>query len=386
MIILSEEQEERAVKIHSNSFIFDYSPLGEPFIMTERQRKVMIKALNKGKTRKEILRSMAFDRLNELKEEENAREQIRNVWLDSGVNAVQVTLGMMEINVSDWDAILSDLGRWCRRVDVDQNMVICKTSAELEKAFQNGQVGLLLGLQDTLAFGKDLDRLETIYNMGVRVIQLTFNTRNFVGDGCMERHQSGVSLFGAELIKIMNKLGIVIDVSHSGYQTTLDAIELSEKPVAVTHSSCKSLADCARAKTDQEIRLLAESDGYMGIVAAPMFISTSQNEPDIEDMMRHVDYAVNIMGINRVGIASDWGLWSTDVPFELHGTVLEASRAVGFRPEDGIKANMALGEFVNWTDWYYITRGLVSRGYNDDDIYGLLGGNWLNYFKKITGI
>ncbi|MFS8571193.1 MAG: membrane dipeptidase [Thermaerobacter sp.] len=382
-IVLNEDQEERARRLHFESFVYDFSPYGEPFIMTERHRRVMKDALDRGAPVGQVLYAMAMDRLAELEEDPAARETVAAVWRASGVNAVQVTLGAMEMGLERWDAVIRDAARWHRRARIG-DMMICTTAADLESAWAQGRIGLVLGLQDSSCLGTDLNRLDTLYNLGVTVVQLTYNSRNLVGDGCTERNPGGISRFGARLIEHMNRLRMVVDVSHCGPQTTLDAIELSQQPIAFTHALCRSLSDHARAKSDEAIRLLAETGGYMGIVAVPFFLRRD-GEAGIDDMMRHLAHAAEIMGIDRVGIATDWGGWNTDVPPELQQAILEEFRRMGFRPEDGVQMNAYLGEFVNWEDWYHITRGLVWLGLSDDEIRGVLGRNWLNYYRRIRG-
>lgn len=382
-IVLNEDQEQRARRLHAECFVYDFSPYGEPFIMTERHRRVMEDALARGGSLGQVLYAMAMDRLAELEEDPAARERVHDVWQASGVNAVQVTLGAMEMAQSSWEAVVRDAARWHRRARIGDAM-ICTTAADLESAWVQGRIGLVLGLQDTSALGADLDRLNTLHNLGVTVIQLTYNSRNLVGDGCTERSPGGVSRFGARFIERMNQLRIVVDLSHCGPQTTLDAIELSQQPVAFTHALCRSLSDHARAKSDEAIRRLAEVDGYMGIVAVPFFLRRD-GEAGIDDMMRHLAHAADILGIDRVGIATDWGGWNTDVPPELQQAILDEFGRMGFRPEDGLQMNAHLGEFVNWEDWYHITRGLVWLGLSDDEIRGVLGGNWLNFYRRVRG-
>lgn len=383
MIKLSQEQEKRARKLHFSNFILDYNPFGEPFIMTSRSREKMIKALKEYKSPSEVRYIMAKDRLIELVEDPEALSKTRNIWKDSGVNAVLVTLGSMEVNFKDWDAIIRDIARWYRRAKIDNNMAICTSTEDLKKSYRQGRVGLLLGLQDTLPLGKNLDRLEVLYHFGVRFIQLTYNTRNLVGDGCLEQEQSGLTPFGIEVVNRMNKLNILVDVSHSGYKTTIDAIETSTKPVAFTHISCKSIYDHPRAKSDEELRLLAKTGGFVGILAAPHFLK-SGGQAGVEDIIRHLAHCVDIVGLDRVGIATDWAFWSSDLPNELREGALEELHKLGYKPEvHGNKIGVGCGEFYHWTDWYQITRGLVAFGYSDNEIKGFLGNNQLNFLKKI---
>jgi membrane dipeptidase len=377
---LNEDQEKRARQLHSESFVFDFSPHAEPFLLTSRLREVMLQSLERSQSLRSTLSAMADARIRELERDSSALSEIQEVWKRSGVNGVQVTLGAMELALDEWEGVVADLARCYARARIGY-MSVCTTAEELESSQRNGIVGLLLGLQDTLPIGKDLDRVETLYNAGVRVIQLTYNTRNLVGDGCTEREQGGLSRFGVELVRRLNDLGIIVDVSHSGYGTTMDAINVSERPIAFTHIVCRDVYDHARGKTDEQLRALAESDGYAGIVAVPHFLRKGGGQ-SIEDMMEHLEHAVSIVGVDRVGIATDWGFWSTDFPAELHAPALEAFGRLGFRAEDELKMGEALGEFVNWTDWPELTYGLVSRGFSDEEIRGFLGSNWLNFMRR----
>ena len=380
MTQLSEDQEKRAQQLHSESFVFDFSPHAEPFLLTSRQREVMLKSLERGQSLRSTLSAMANARIRELEKDSGALSEIQEVWQRSGVNAVQVTLGAMELALDEWEGVVADLARCYARARLGY-MSVCTTAEELESSQRHGIVGLLLGLQDSLPIGRDLDRVETLYNAGVRVIQLTYNTRNLVGDGCTEREQGGLSRFGVELVRRLNELGVIIDVSHSGYGTTMDAISVSERPIAFTHIVCRDIYDHARGKTDEQLRALAESDGYAGIAAVPHFLQKGGGQ-SVDDMIEHLEHAVSIMGVDRVGIATDWGFWSTDFPAELHAPALEEFGRLGFRAEDELKMGEALGEFVNWTDWPELTRGLVSRGFPDEEIKGFLGLNWLNYMRR----
>lgn len=182
-------EEGRARRLHDGSFVFDFSPLGEPFVMTPRHRQVLERLIGEKASIPTILRRLLNDRLRELTSSAEARELITRVWKESGVNAVQVTLGGIELSPSDWDAVVRDAAHWIARARASDDMQICTTADELGAISRSGRVGLLLGLQDAAPIGKDLERINTLYNFGVRVVQLTFNTRNFLGDGCTERDQ-----------------------------------------------------------------------------------------------------------------------------------------------------------------------------------------------------
>jgi membrane dipeptidase len=184
----------------------------------------------------------------------------------------------------------------------------------------------------------------------------------------------------------MNQLGMVVDLSHCGYQTTIDGIQVSERPVAVTHSFCRALRDHDRGKTDDQLRLLAERDGYLGILAVPHFLGNEAVAP-LSLVLDHIDHAVKVMGVHRVGIGTDWGSASPDLPEPLRAGIRQAFANMGFRPEHGTALAARPGgayfhEFKTYTDWPAITRGLVSRGYSDDEVRGILGQNWLRFLRR----
>ena len=383
VIELPTDQDQRAQRLHDASLVADFSPHGEPIPDTERSRAAMAAGLQRGGLGA-ALGSLWDEHLAELEEDPEARDLHSERFRRSGVDALQVTLGAIEMGMHDWDAGLRDVARWRRRAEIGGDLEVCADAAALRAAHAAGRVGVMLGLQDTLQIGTDLGRVETLYGLGVRVIQLTYNRRNLVGDGCTERHQSGISRFGAELVHEMNNLGIVVDVSHCGEKTTLEAIDISARPIAFTHTSCRALYDYPRAKTDEQLRALAASGGYVGIVAVPFFLK--QSGAGIPDMVDHIAHAAGIVGIENVGIGTDWGFWSTDWPAELRPQTMRAfSETSGFRPEDGLELGVGLGPFVEWGDRPQITRELVARGFSDAEIQGLLGANWLRYLDRSRG-
>lgn len=382
MITLTDEQERRAHGLHYGSLVHDFSPFGEPFVMTDRHRRVMREGIEAKHSQAIVRRQMALDRLRELSEDKDILRRVHKLWEESGVNSVQVTLGSMEVDFCSWEAVVRDAARWYARTRIDDMMAICTGADEIESAYRRGQVALTFGLQDASPVGRDLERVETLYNLGVRVIQLTYNTRNLVGDGCLEREQGGLSRFGTELVRTLDDLGIIVDLSHCGLRTTMDAIELSCRPVAFTHVSCNQVCEHPRGKSDEEMKLLAQKNGYVGILAAPHFLKRGGGAT-VEDILRHLDHAVSLMGVQRVGIGTDWAFWSTDMPEELQMGAMEEIRRLGFRPEEhGNRIGVGCGEFYHWTDWYQITRGIVARGYSDEVIRGFLGANWLSFIRR----
>ncbi len=377
---LSTDQDQRARRLHEESLVADFSPHGEPIPGTARSQAAMAAGLEAGGLGT-ALGALWDEHLRELEEDPAARALHTEDFRRSGVDALQVTLGGIEMRMHDWDASLRDVARWQRRAAIGGDLEVCGSAAALRAARTDGRTGVMLGLQDTLQIGTDLERLEQLYGLGVRVVQLTYNRRNLVGDGCTEPHQSGISRFGVELVGKLNELGMVVDVSHCGDQTTTEAVAVSKLPIAYTHTSCRALFEHPRAKTDEQLRLLAEHGGYVGIVAVPFFLK--QADAGIPDMVDHIAHAAEIVGIENVGIGTDWGFWTTDFPAELRPRAMQSFAATsGFRPEDGLELGVGLGPFVEWGDRPAITRELVTRSFSDDEIRGLLGDNWLRFLDR----
>jgi membrane dipeptidase len=377
----STEFDERLKRLHFGSYVFDYSPTGGPFIMTPRHREVMLKAMGEGKTVGAIIRSMMTDRLRELEADEAVRRDIKDVWAGSGVNGVQVTLGGLELNPSAWECVLRDAAYWHGRERIADDLSICLDAEGLLAAAAAGKTGVMLGTQDAAWIDDELLRLETLHNLGLRIVQLTYNNRNLLGDGCTERQQSGLSNFGIRVVKELNRLGIVVDVSHSGAGVTMDAIEASAAPVAITHSCCTAVAAHPRAKSDSVLRALAEREGYFGVVAVPFFIKPTGGAT-LDDMLDHLEHAAGIVGIDKVGIATDWGGWTPDMPTELSERSRAAFAPLGFRKSDMPVWGVSIPEFENWQSWPNLTAGLMRRGFDDREIAGIIGGNWLQFLRR----
>ena len=184
------------------------------------------------------------------------------------------------------------------------------TADDIDKAKAAGKIAVIMGLQNAEQFRQASD-VQTFRQMGLRCAQLTYNTQNLLGSGSTERVDGGMTDFGVEIIKEMNKVGMLVDVSHSGERTTLDAIDLSTGPIAITHSNCRALNNHPRLKTDEAIRKLAAKGGVMGITGVRNFVK--DREPTtVEDVVNHIDHVVKLVGIEHVGIGTDSDLLGYD--------------------------------------------------------------------------
>ena len=207
---------------------------------------------------------------------------------------------------------------------------------------------------------------------------LTYNAQNNLGCGSTERRDCGVSDFGAAIIQKMNETNMLVDVSHCGDMTTLDAFELSKKPVAITHSNCRALVNHPRCKTDEAIRKMAASGGVMGITGVRMFVR-SEEPTTIEHLVDHVDHVAKLVGVEYVGVGSDCDLNGYDKMPKAQDQALRAS----YKASYAFREKLDIEAFGHPRKIFDLTEALLRRGYGEADIVGILGGNFRRMFKNV---
>lgn len=257
-------------------------------------------------------------------------------------------------------------------------IVPIKNTDDILAAKAAGKTGIIFGFQNTSPVEDDLDFLSVFHALGVRVIQLTYMNANYAGQGCLERIDAGLTAYGLEVVEEMNRLGILIDLSHVGYQTTMDAIEASRKPVAFTHANPKSLWDHPRNKTDDQIKSVAKWGGVIGANIFPAFLP-SGNNATIEEYIDVIDYLVKMVGIEHVAVGTDF---TENQPREFFDWLLTGKSKKGpgmelDHPLSNPKGIQSSRDFPN------ITQVLLDRGYADSDIKKIMGENWFRLFKEV---
>jgi membrane dipeptidase len=298
----------------------------------------------------------------------------------SGLNALSLTMGPYGKEMFSYEAAVNDLAAWTYKFDIIPDLIKVRKAADILRAKQEGKFGIILNFQNTTHIGADLDKLDFFYQLGIRQIQMTYNDLNLVGTGCTERVDCGLSRFGLKVVERMNKLGILVDVSHSGYRTSLDTIAASDVPVAFTHTVCKAVYNHDRGKTDDQLEAIAKKNGYVGIALVPNFI-TNKKEATLDDWLDHVDHAVKIVGVDKVGVGTDFA-----APYPpLAEKNLEVVASLGFEAKHAIDFNRQTKGYRNWRDFINLSRGLVSRGYSDEEVKGILGNNFLRIFREVVG-
>jgi len=231
-----------------------------------------------------------------------------------------------------------------------------------------------------------LEYIRVFFQLGCRMMHLTYNRRNVIGDGCGEEGNAGLSDFGRRVVVEMNRVGVIADVSHSGQKTSQEAATISEKPIVASHSTCSAVHGHIRGKPDEVIKAIADSGGYIGLTCIPAFLG---GNGDISSLLDHIDYAAKKFGAGHVAIGTDAGHVSsnekrmtakaptkpkTRARFEALWPHGPAGRE--WRRERQIKS-------LAWTNWPLFTVGLVQRGYSDEDIQKIIGGNALRVAKRV---
>jgi len=255
------------------------------------------------------------------------------------------------------------------------------SAEDLANVHGSGRVGILIGLQDSTHFRRPSD-VEAFHALGQRVSQLTYNARNMIGNGSTERVDGGISDFGVSIVEAMNHVGMVVDVSHSGDQTTLDACEVSADPVLFTHSNARALnPGHPRCKTDEAIVRMAETGGVMGITGVRNFVAGSE-PTTIEHYLDHFDHVRDLIGVEHLGVGSDIDLHGyDDMPAEEY-----AALKANYKGSYAFRDKIDIDAIAHPKRMFDVTDGLIRRGYTDEHIRGILGGNFQRVLGEIWGV
>lgn len=344
--------------------------------------------VSNGRTRDECWEAIWDHEVRRFEDDAAFRDEVREIYENAGVTLLSVTPWVHESGVSERAGQRRDLARWQARFDAADWLRKVTSPAEARAVVEDGDVGVVLNTQNVGgAIDGSLDTVDVLYNEGVRLFQLTYNRQNMLGTGCNDSSGGGLSDFGRDVVDRIDGLGGVVDLSHCGKRTTLDAIEYADTPVAVTHSTCQSVAPHYRGKSDEEIEALAAADGYMGIAALPWFIAPDSDGPTLDVLLDHLEHAASILGPDRVGIGTDFFPADTRFPSELLKYYKEYIVRLGFdREQVEQRTTIAggLGEFGTYEDWPAI-REAVERRFSPREADGILGENFLRYWERSTG-
>ena len=298
----------------------------------------------------------------------------------AGLDAVHVTIAYHE----DYDELLTEIKKWEKLFKENSDIIFQgKNYKDIDKANKEKKTAIFFGFQNCSPIEDDIKLVEKIHQLGCRFMQLTYNNQSLLATGCYEKVDSGVTNFGQEVIKEMNRLGIVIDMSHSAEKSTLDAIELSEKPIAITHANPSFWHPAKRNKSSDLLKILSDSGGILGLSLYPHHLKNN-TDCTLESFCEMVAKTSEIMNVKQIGIGSDLCLNQPDsiVEWMRNGTWSKSKNyGEGSKNKSG---------FPKQPEWFQdargfsnIEKGLKKVGFSDEETHGILGNNWYSFYKSI---
>lgn len=305
----------------------------------------------------------------------------------SGVTAVSMTLSVGS-NGDRLSKALQRIAVFDEKVAAAPDALMrVRKAADLATAKSSGRLGLIYNVQDTSLLENDLSRVALLHSLGLRVMQMTYNVRNLVGDGCLERANAGLSNLGRALVAELGRAGMVMDLSHAGQRTIAEAIAEAKAPPVISHTGCRDLRDHPRNVYDAELRALAAKGGVAGIYFMPFLVERGAARK--EDLIRHIEHAVNVCGEDHVGLGTDGMLSATAIDDEYRKSLradYESRSKQGIAaPGEGPDAYQVVLDYNEPRRMQRLAEDLSARGWPGSRIHKLLGENFARVFKEVWG-
>ena len=383
----SPAQLEHGLELHRDSIVVDAYGFA-PYAPPADTESVMADAARAGATRAELAQRHLNLQVTGKVRDPGALREFVEAFRASGVTCIGQ-------NAGEGRNVFESLERLAMFTYVCDELPQVVTKAvkprDIRRAKDEQRHCLLFSLNNPIMhqawdfWDQELYPLEIFHQAGIRMMHLTYNRRNRAGDGCAEPANGGLSDFGRDVIHHMNRLGVIVDLAHAGWQTAREAAEASEKPVIVSHSACASLHHHVRGKPDDVIRAVVESGGYIGICLIPPFLGEGAT---IQTLLDHIDHVARTFGPEHVAIGSDT-TYAPPVPESvrklLESTTPKRSFWSHWPPDDPVLKPGSCDECrrgsLAWTNWPLFTVGLVQRGYGDEEIRNIIGGNCLRVME-----
>ena len=310
----------------------------------------------------------------------NWSRKVFEINRSAGLDAVHVTIVYHE----DFDELQLEIKKWEKLFHENSDLIFLgKNFQDINKANKENKTAIFFGFQNCSPIEDDINLVEKVHQLGCRFMQLTYNNQSLLATGCYEKVDSGVTNFGREVIREMNRVGLVVDMSHSAEKSTLDAIEFSEKPIAITHANPSFWHPAKRNKSSDLLKILSDSGGMMGLSLYPHHLKDNTN-CTLDSFCEMVAKTAEIMDVKKIGIGSDLCLDHPDTVVEwMRNGSWSKSKNYG----EGSKNKPG---FPKQPDWFLdargfsnIEKGLKKVGFSDTETHGILGNNWYNFYKSI---
>ena len=380
----SQKQMEHGLKLHAESLVFD----GYAFSPRTSTDPVMVaKMIGEGASEVELqdaTEDMGMTRaVTDLRE----RQEFMMAFHASGVTCIYQNAGE---ECQHPQRLIKRLARFTFLTDMLKPFLTKATTPnDIDLVKKGGGHCLYLtgnGVplpQDWISVEEELRTIRVFFQLGIRMMHLTYQRRNMLGDGCAETANGGLSDFGRQAIAEMNRQGVLVDIAHSGWQTSLEAAKVSTKPVVASHTTAAGLHHHIRSKPDEVLKALADSGGYAGICCISQFLG---GKCDINAFLDHIDYVVKKIGIDHVAIGTDVAYSSRpsgNNSIKLPPRRKSRARFAALWPKETLTATEFARESIAWTNWPLFTVGLVQRGYRDEDVKKIIGGNVMRVAKAV---
>ena len=374
---------ERGLRLHAESLIFDGYGFSPRSALDGTAYAEAVRAGASSRELKDLREDMSMTRC--VTDPEEQREY-GDAWRASGVTCIFQNAGE---EGQDPLRLIKRLARFTYATDMipeivskaalPQDILDAKSERRHCLYFTGNGVPLT---QHWNSIPDELRYLKVFFQLGIRMMHLTYQRRNMIGDGCAEKANAGLSDFGRAVIGEMNRVGVIPDCAHSGWQTSLEAAQISDKPVVASHTTCGKLYPHIRSKPDVVIKAIAATGGYVGICCISRFL---RGQGDINSLLDHIDHVVQTVGVDHVTLGTDVAYTSQNAANENKKIPARPRQRKEFRslwPADNYPITQSASRSIAWTNWPLFTVGLVQRGYNDKDIRKIIGGNVLRVARE----
>ncbi|QDV83650.1 dipeptidase [Stieleria magnilauensis] len=372
----SKAEIDRGMKLHAESIVFDAYGFGPRAAIDGDALAAAIEAGASAIEIKDMREEMSMTRFVSDPVQE---QEFRDAWRASGVTCVFNNAGE---EGQDPMRLIKRLARHTYTTDLMRGFVfkaavpddIRTAKKQRRHCYYLTGNGVPL-VQQWVSVEDELRYVRVFSQLGIRMMHLTYQRRNMIGDGCGEKSDAGLSDFGRKAIAEMNRVGVIPDCAHSGWQTSLEAAQVSSRPVVASHSTCGAIYPHFRSKPDNVIKAIVDSGGYIGICCIPRYL---RGAGDISALLDHIDYGIKTFGPDAVAIGTDVSYTSQDSAMENAKVPKQPRRREEFRmlwPDDDFKTTSQMNQSLSWTNWPLFTVGLVQRGHSDEVIRKVIGGN-----------
>lgn len=378
----SQRDLEHGLELHANSLVFDSYGFAPRSAIDGERMKRAIEANASAVELQDLREDMGMTRCVTDAAE---RVEFQQAWAAAGVTCIFQNAG------EEGQApmrLIKRLARFTYLTDMMSDFIVkAATPADITAAHKAGKRALYLTgngvplTQDWVSVPDEMRYIRVFYQLGIRMMHMTYNRRNMIGDGCAEPANAGLSDFGRSVVKELNRVGVIADIAHSGWQTSLETARQSESPMVASHSTCTAIHRHIRSKPDEVIKAIADTGGYIGMCCIPSFLG---GDGDIRMLLNHIEHAAKKFGADHVAIGTDVAYISRNSSAE-HKIAGRASRnRTQWRslwPPGSLTQKPQAKQTMAWTNWPLFTVGLVQRGFKDDDIRKIIGGNVMRVTK-----